>query len=61
MNQARTRRRTSTVLELKEAGFAFAVVVLIDAALTRRLLVPAALLLARGRVWRHRVAQPFGI
>jgi putative drug exporter of the RND superfamily len=39
------------VFELKELGFALAVVVLIDAALTRRLLVPAALRLLGSHAW----------
>jgi RND superfamily putative drug exporter len=38
-------------LELKELGFALAAVVLIDAALIRRLLVPAALRLLGSRAW----------
>ncbi len=38
---------------LKEVGFAFAIVVLIDAALTRRLLVPAVLRLLGDRTWRR--------
>ena len=38
-------------LELKELGFALAVVVLIDAAVTRRLFVPAALRLLGDRAW----------
>jgi RND superfamily putative drug exporter len=41
----------SSVFELKELGFALAVVVLIDAALTRRLLVPAALRLLGDHAW----------
>jgi len=40
-------------LELKELGFALATVVLIDAGLTRRLLVPASLRLLGNRAWRH--------
>lgn len=39
------------VFELKELGFALAVVVLLDAAVTRRLLVPAALRLLGRRAW----------
>jgi putative drug exporter of the RND superfamily len=35
----------------KEIGFALAVVILIDAAVTRRLLVPAALRLLGSRAW----------
>jgi RND superfamily putative drug exporter len=38
-------------VELKELGFAFAAVVLVDAALTRRLLVPAALRLLGRQAW----------
>lgn len=38
-------------IDLKELGFALAVVVLIDAMLTRRLLVPAALRLLGDRAW----------
>jgi RND superfamily putative drug exporter len=41
-------------LELKELGFALAAVVLIDAALVRRLLVPAALRLLGRRAWTGR-------
>jgi putative drug exporter of the RND superfamily len=41
-------------LEIKEMGFALAAVVLIDATLVRRLMVPAALLLLGDRVWRRR-------
>jgi uncharacterized membrane protein YdfJ with MMPL/SSD domain len=42
---------TATSVDLKELGFALAAVVLIDAAITRRLLVPAALCLLAGRAW----------
>ncbi|HUY51915.1 MAG TPA: MMPL family transporter [Streptosporangiaceae bacterium] len=41
------------VFEIKELGFALAAVVLIDAALTRRLLVPAALRLLGNHAWTH--------
>jgi hypothetical protein len=41
----------ATNVDLKELGFALAVVVLIDAAITRRLLVPAALRLLGGHAW----------
>jgi RND superfamily putative drug exporter len=42
------------VFELKELGFALAVVVFIDAVITRRLLVPAALRLLGGHAWTER-------
>jgi putative drug exporter of the RND superfamily len=41
----------ATRIDLKELGFALAIVVLIDAAITRRLLVPAALRLLGSRAW----------
>ena len=41
----------ATGIDLKELGFALAVVVLIDAAITRRLLVPAALRPLGSRAW----------
>jgi RND superfamily putative drug exporter len=54
----------ATALDLKELGFALAVVVLIDAALTRRLLVPAALRLLGSRAWARpglpRARRPAG-
>jgi RND superfamily putative drug exporter len=40
-------------LVLKEVGFAFAIVILIDAVLTRRLLVPAVLRLLGDLAWKH--------
>ena len=43
----------TTELELKELGFALASAILIDAALTRRLLMPAALRLLGNRAWAH--------
>lgn len=48
------------VFEVKELGFALAVAVLIDAALTRRLLVPAALVLLGNRAWGRVAHQSAG-
>lgn len=48
----------TTSIDLKELGFALAVVVLVDAALTRRLLVPAVLRLLGERAWAGPRAQP---
>lgn len=49
----------TTYVVTKELGFALAVVILIDAAVTRRLLVPAALRLVGSRAWgRTRRAAP---
>lgn len=47
----------ATEAELKQLGFALAVVVLIDAALTRRLLIPAALRLLGHRAWSRRPSR----
>lgn len=45
-------------LDLKELGFGFATVVLIDAVITRRLLVPAALCMLGERAWMlHRIRR----
>ncbi len=44
--------------DLKELGFSLAVVVLIDAAITRRLLVPAALRLLGNHAWTWRPRWP---
>ena len=50
----------TTFVVTKELGFALATVILIDAAITRRLLVPAALRLLGSRAWTwpHRPAPP---
>lgn len=48
----------TTSIDLKELGFALAVVVLVDAALTRRLLVPAVLRLLGERAWAGPRSQP---
>src|SRR6266540_860943 len=47
----------ATEPELKQLGFALAVVVLIDAALTRRLLIPAALRLLGKHAWGRRPSR----
>jgi putative drug exporter of the RND superfamily len=46
------------VFELKELGFALTAAVLIDAAVTRRVLVPAALRLLGSRAWIWRIHAP---